>query len=39
MRSGLPLARIITHHFHLDNAQDAFDVFMSGNAGKVILEY
>lgn len=39
MRSGLPLARIITHHFHLDDAQEAFDVFMSGNAGKVILEY
>ena len=39
VRSGLPLSRLITHHFHLDDAQEAFDVFMSGNAGKVVLEY
>jgi threonine dehydrogenase-like Zn-dependent dehydrogenase len=39
VRSGFPLSRIITHRFPLEKAQEAFDVFMSRNAGKVIFEY
>ncbi len=39
VRSGLPLARIITHRFPLEHAQEGFDLFMSGETGKVIFEY
>jgi threonine dehydrogenase-like Zn-dependent dehydrogenase len=38
VQSGLPLARIITHRFSLDDAQEAFDLFMKGETGKVLFE-
>ena len=39
LQSGLPLSRIVTHRFRLDDAQEAFDLFMSGNSGKVVFQY
>jgi len=38
VQSGLPLSRIITHRFRLDAAQEAFDLFMSGQTGKVLFQ-
>ena len=37
--AGLPYGKLITHVFPFAQAQDAFDVFVSGNSGKVILTY
>ncbi len=38
VQSGFPLSRIITHRFPLENAQEAFDLFFSGQTGKVLFE-
>jgi len=37
-RSGLPVERLVTHRFGLDRAADAFELFASGQSGKVVLE-
>jgi threonine dehydrogenase-like Zn-dependent dehydrogenase len=34
----LPFARLITHHFPLEQAQEAFAVMESGRSGKVIFD-
>lgn len=37
-RRGLPVAEIITDHFPLEKAQEAFTKFAEGQAGKVMIE-
>ncbi len=39
LESGLNIDPIIPHHFPVDDFQKGFDVMMSGNSGKVILEW
>ena len=39
VQSGLPLEKIITHHYHYTNFQQGFDVMCSGQSGKVILNW
>lgn len=36
---GLDLSPVITHHFKFDDFQKGFDVMVSGQCGKVILEW
>jgi len=39
VQSGLPLEKVITHHFHYTDFQKGFDVMRSGASGKVILNW
>ncbi len=39
VQTGLPLEKIITHHFDYRDFQQGFDVMRSGNSGKVILDW
>lgn len=39
LRSGLDIAKVITHRFPADQFQQAFDVMESGQCGKIILEW
>ncbi len=39
LQSGLNIAPVITHHFKVDDFQKGFDVMLSGEAGKVILDW
>ena len=39
LESGLNLAPIITHHHKVDDFQKAFDEMLTGNTGKVILNW
>ncbi len=39
LESGLNLSPIITHHFPMKEFQKGFEVSLSGNSGKVILEW
>ena len=39
VQSGIPLEKIITHHFHYTDFQKGFDVMRSGESGKVILNW
>lgn len=39
IQSGLDLSPIITHHFPIDDFQQGFDAMLSGNSGKVILNW
>jgi threonine 3-dehydrogenase len=39
LQSGLDIAPVITHRFHFSDFQQAFDVMLSGQAGKVILNW
>ena len=39
VQTGLPLEKIITHHFHYTDFQKGFDVMRSGQSGKVILTW
>lgn len=39
LQSGLNIKPVITHHFPIDQYQQAFDVMRSHNSGKVILEW
>jgi threonine 3-dehydrogenase len=39
VQSGIPLEKIITHHFHYTDFQKGFDVMRSGQSGKVILNW
>ncbi len=36
---GLDLSPVITHHFSFDDFQKGFDIMVSGNCGKVLLEW
>ena len=37
--SGLNLDPILTHHFPVDDFQEAFDIMRSGKSGKVVLDW
>ena len=39
LQSGLDVAGIITHRYPAERYQDAFDAMLSGEAGKVVLEW
>jgi threonine 3-dehydrogenase len=39
LQSGLQIEPIITHHFDLENYQEAFELMASGQSGKVILDW
>jgi len=39
IRSGLNIKPIITHHFPIDQFQQAFETMKSGQSGKIILEW
>jgi threonine 3-dehydrogenase len=39
MQSGLDISPVITHHFHVDDYQNAFQMMASGQTGKVILDW
>ncbi len=39
VQGGLPLEKIITHHFHYTDFQKGFDIMRSGQSGKVILDW
>lgn len=39
IQSGLDLSPIITHEFHIDDFQQGFDTMISGQSGKVILNW
>ncbi len=39
LESGLNLAPIITHHFPIDRFKEGFEVMLSGQSGKVILDW
>lgn len=39
VQSGLDIAPVITHHFGVDDFQKGFDAMLSGQAGKVILDW
>lgn len=38
LQSGLDISPVLTHQFKFDDFQQGFDVMLSGNSGKVILE-
>ncbi|MBA3236925.1 MAG: L-threonine 3-dehydrogenase [Parachlamydiaceae bacterium] len=39
LESGLDLAPIITHRLHVDEFEEAFQIMLSGNSGKIILDW
>ncbi len=39
LQSGLDISSIITHHYPVDNYRAGFDVMLSGQSGKVILDW
>lgn len=39
LQSGLNIAPVITHHFPIDQYQEAFKLMASGQSGKVILDW
>ncbi|MCP4177866.1 MAG: L-threonine 3-dehydrogenase [bacterium] len=39
IQSGLDFSPIITHHFSIDDYQEAFDIMLSGRSGKIILDW
>ena len=39
IQSGLDISPIITHHFSVDEFQKGFDIMLSGEAGKVVLDW
>ena len=39
LQSGLNISPVITHHFPIDNYQEAFELMASGQSGKVILDW
>ena len=39
LRSGLEISGILTHQFPVDDFQEAFDIMLSGNCGKVVLKW
>jgi len=39
LQSGLTIEPVITHHFSVDDYQQAFEIMASGQSGKVILDW
>ncbi|MDG1708886.1 MAG: L-threonine 3-dehydrogenase [Emcibacteraceae bacterium] len=39
LEGGLDLSPILTHHYHVDDYQEAFDAMLSGKSGKVIIDW
>jgi threonine 3-dehydrogenase len=39
LQSGLNIKPVITHHFHYTEFQKGFDAMLSGNCGKVVLDW
>jgi threonine 3-dehydrogenase len=39
LQSGLNIKPVMTHHFPVDQYQDAFQIMASGQSGKVILDW
>lgn len=39
LESGLDVSPILTHHFHVDQYQEAFETMRSGQSGKVVLDW
>jgi len=39
LQSGLDISPVITHHFPIDDYQNAFQIMASGQSGKVILDW
>ena len=39
LQSGLDIEPVITHHYKIDDFQKGFDAMLSGESGKVILEW
>lgn len=39
LQSGLDISPVITHRFHVSEFEQGFDVMMSGQSGKVILDW
>ena len=39
IQSGLNLTPVITHHYGIDDFQKGFDAMLSGQSGKVILDW
>ena len=38
-RDGLAVAKLVTHTFPLERAQEAYEAFAAGRTGKVVLTY
>ncbi len=39
VQGGLDLSPVITHRYHYTDFQKGFDAMMSGNSGKVVLDW
>jgi threonine 3-dehydrogenase len=39
IQSGLDISPVITHHFHYTEYEKAFEIMISGESGKVILDW
>ncbi len=39
LQSGLDVSPVITHHMPVDDFQDGFQLMLSGQSGKVILDW
>lgn len=39
LQSGLDISPVMTHHFPVDNYQEAFEIMASGQSGKIILDW
>ena len=39
VQGGLDLTPVITHRFHYTDFQKGFDAMLSGNSGKVVLDW
>ncbi|MGQ0527132.1 MAG: L-threonine 3-dehydrogenase [Alphaproteobacteria bacterium] len=39
LKAGLDISPVITHHYKIDDFQKGFDTMLSGQSGKVILEW
>jgi threonine 3-dehydrogenase len=39
LQSGLNIQPVITHRFHYTEFQQGFDAMLSGNCGKVVLDW
>jgi len=39
VQSGLDLSGLITHHIHIDDFASGFDAMLSGQAGKVVMDW
>lgn len=39
LQGGLDISPVITHHYHYSEFEQGFDVMLSGNCGKVILDW